>query len=369
MHAEVEAAVRRVLDSGAFILGPEVEAFEREWAGYCAVAHAVGVGSGLSAIELMLRAYGISAGDEVIVPAFTFVGTWLGVSAVGATPVPADVDAGTYNVDPDAVAAAVTPRTAAILAVHLFGLPAPMGELRRIADRNGVLLLEDAAQAQGAVYRGRRCGALGDAAAFSFYPTKNLGALGDAGIVTTGSAEIAARVRRLRNYGTTAPYVHAEIGTNSRLDEIQAAALRVRLRHLDRMNAERRRIADDYRRLLAGAGMLTMPAEPPGSRSAWHIFSVQAADRDELRARLARAGIETMIYYPHLPHHCGAYRSGAPWPAMPTSERLTAVAMALPCHPAAQHVPRRVSAALGLVAGDCQQSRDDDTAHPGRSIW
>jgi dTDP-3-amino-3,4,6-trideoxy-alpha-D-glucose transaminase len=341
---EMSDAVLRVVRSGRYVLDREVEGFEQEWAAYCGTAHAIGVGSGLAAIELLLRAHGIGPGDEVLVPAFTFIGTWLGVSAAGATPVPVDVDHRTYNMDPAAAAAAVTARTSAVLAVHLFGLPAPMDELRAVADRHGLALFEDAAQAHGARYHGRRTGGLGDGAAFSLYPTKNLGALGDGGIVTTGSPEIAARIRRFRNYGMSRAYVHDEPGTNSRLDEIQAAVLRVKLRHLDRMNAVRQRVAADYLSMLSGP--VALPAEPAASDPVWHIFSVRTPVRDELRHRLAAAGIETAVYYENLPHRSGAYRKAAPWPDLPVSERLAVTALALPCHPAAAAAPPLVASVL-----------------------
>jgi dTDP-4-amino-4,6-dideoxygalactose transaminase len=232
-------ALARVVDSGRYILGAETEAFEREFADYCGVKHCVGVGNGLDALELMLRAYGVGPGDEVIVPANTFIATWLAVTGVGATPVPVDPAQSTFNVDPQRVERAVSARTRAIIAVHLYGYPAPMNELREIAQRRGVRLLEDAAQAHGARYHGRRAGALGDAAGFSFYPAKNLGALGDAGAVTTDDDVLAAALRKLRNYGSGEKYVHEVAGVNSRLDEIQAAILRVKLRGLDADNARR----------------------------------------------------------------------------------------------------------------------------------
>ncbi|KOX30116.1 erythromycin biosynthesis sensory transduction protein eryC1 [Saccharothrix sp. NRRL B-16348] len=337
---EVVAAVTRVVDAGAFVLGPELEAFEREWADYCGTSHAVGVGSGLSAIELILRAHDVGPGDEVVVPAYTFIATWLAVSAVGAVPVPVDVDPGAGNIDPAAVERAIGPRTVAIIAVHLFGTPAPMTQLRHIADRRSLLLVEDAAQAHGAEYRGRKCGSLADAAAFSFYPTKNLGALGDGGVVNTDSATVADRVRSLRNYGSTTRYRHDETATNSRLDEIQAAVLRVKLRHLDAANAERRQVASAYLDLLRADGVRLPVAPPPDeARPSWHIFTLRSDRRDHLRARLGQDGIGTQVYYPVPPHRTAAYREFAALD-LPVATDLARTSLALPCRPGVlPHVP------------------------------
>jgi len=252
LRADLDQAWRAVLDSGSYILGEQLRAFEREFAEYCGAKHCVGVGNGLEALELVLRAWDIGAGDEVIVPSNTYIASWLAVSAVGAVPVPVEPDAATFNIDPDRIAAAITPRTRAILPVHLYGLAADMGPIMALAERRGLKVLEDAAQAHGARCGEKRAGAFGHAAAFSFYPTKNLGALGDAGAVVTGDAALAARLVRLRNYGSSERYRHEERGGNSRLDELQAALLRVKLRRLDAWNARRASFAALYLDLLQG---------------------------------------------------------------------------------------------------------------------
>jgi dTDP-4-amino-4,6-dideoxygalactose transaminase len=331
-----------VVDAGRFVLGAQCEAFEAEWAEYCGVAHAVGVGSGLSAIELLLRAHGVGPGDEVLVPSYTFIATWLAVVGAGATVAPVDVDPDTGNIDPGAVEAAVTPRTAAIIAVHLFGVPAPMEELQRVARRHSLLLLEDAAQAHGARFRGRRCGGLADGGAFSFYPTKNLGALGDAGAVTTDAADVAAVVRSLRNYGTDRLQRRQLAGTNSRLDELQAAVLRVKLRHLDRWNASRRAIAAVYTEILRDT--LAVVPQPPGEVDpSWHIYSIRHRDRDRIRRHLAREGIETKVYYRRLPHEGSPFIDQGPWGPFPVASALGETSFALPCHPSVESMSRSIA--------------------------
>lgn len=303
-----QAALARVLDSGRALLGEETAAFEREFAAYCGAAHGVGVGNGFDALHLVLRAWGIGAGDEVIVPAHTFIATWLAVSHLGARPVPIEPDAHTGNIDATQVEAAITPRTRALVAVHLYGRPAPMRELAAIAQRHRLKLLEDAAQAHGARLHGRPCGSLGDAAAFSFYPGKNLGALGDGGAVTTDDAALAERVRRLANYGSAVKYRHELAGVNSRLDELQAAFLRERLRCLDADNAQRRAVAQAFREGLAGTPGLTLPApDDASSLSAWHLFVVRHPQRDALARALAARGIATLVHYPVPIHRQGAY--------------------------------------------------------------
>lgn len=324
-------AIARVLASGRYILGAECEAFEQEYAAYCGVRHCIGVGNGLDALVLILRGLGIGAGDEVVVPSHTFIATWLAVTEAGARLVPAEVDPATCNLDPARVEAAVTPRTRAIIAVHLYGQPADMASLRTIADRHGLKLVEDAAQAHGARYQGRRAGSLGDAAGFSFYPGKNLGALGDGGAITTDDAALAQRLRRLRNYGASVKYRHEVAGINSRLDEIQAAILRVKLRTLDRDNACRAALAALYREALAGAPV-SLPASPVGGESVWHLMVVRSDARDRLQARLTEAGIETLVHYPVACHRQGAY-AGEVWPALPIAERLAAEVLSLPIAP------------------------------------
>lgn len=350
---ELRAAVSRVAESGWYVLGPEVEAFESEFAAYCGVRHCVGVANGLDAIELILRAHGIGAGDEVIVPAMTFVATWLGVTLAGATPVPVDIRADTRNIDVDHVAAAVTPRSRAILAVHLYGTPAPMAALRQIADRSGLVLIEDAAQAHGARLGGGRAGALGDAAAFSFYPTKNLGAWGDGGAILTQDDRIAAAARRLRNYGSDVKYHHEVVGRNSRLDELQAAILRVKLTRLDPWNALRRAVASGY-----AAGIkdldIEFPAPGPECESAWHLFVIRHPRRDELRAYLSERGIETMIHYPVPPHLQPCYAGRFAGAAFPVSERHASQALSLPMCPSLGAAQRTavIEALAGFAGGN-----------------
>lgn len=335
IRSEIDAALHRVIDAGRFVLGPELEAFECEFAAYCGAGHCVGVGNGLDALRLILQASGIGPGDEVIVPAQTFVATWLAVSSVGATPVPVDIDASSSNIDPGRVEDAVTTRTRAVVGVHLFGKPCDMAALRRITDRAGLLLVEDAAQAHGASLGGRCAGSLGDAAAFSFYPAKNLGALGDGGAVTTSDRELAHRVRLLRNYGSRVKYCHEVLGENSRLDELQAAVLRVKLRRLDEWNARRRSGAAQYLEQLGTLPGLSLPvADGNGSKSSWHLFVVSVEGRDEIAASLRDLGIETGIHYPHPPHLTKAYRKvmGSQL-SMPVSEEAAAHCLSLPLGP------------------------------------
>lgn len=307
-RAAYEAALSRVLDSGRVLLGEETAAFEREFAAWCGASHCVGVGNGFDALHLVLRAWGIGAGDEVIVPSHTFIATWLAVSEVGAVPVPVEPAPGCCNIDPARVEAAITPRTRAIIAVHLYGRPSAMHELREIAQRHGLKLLEDAAQAHGARLVGQPCGSLGDAAAFSFYPGKNLGALGDGGAVTTNDPVLAERVRRIANYGSSVKYQHEIAGVNSRLDELQAAFLRERLRALDADNAHRRHVAQAYLAGLPALPGLMLPAADDAERqSAWHLFVVRHRQRDALAEQLAARGIATLVHYPVPIHRQGAY--------------------------------------------------------------
>lgn len=306
LRTELEGAFRRVLESGWYILGEEVANFEKEFATFCGVRNCVGVGNGLEALHLILRAYGIGPGDEVIVPSNTYIATWLAVSYAGAVPVPVEPVEATYNLDPDRIEAAITPRSKAIIAVHLYGQPADMGPINTIAEKYGLRVVEDAAQAHGAKYKGRRTGSLGDAAGFSFYPGKNLGALGDAGAVTTNDDELANRVRALRNYGSQAKYHNEYKGFNSRLDELQAAILRVKLPHLDNWNAARCEIAAHYQLALRGSGLI-FPAVPEWAEPVWHLFVIRSHDRDSVQKKLAEAGIVTMIHYPIPPHLQPAY--------------------------------------------------------------
>ncbi|MEK6410343.1 MAG: DegT/DnrJ/EryC1/StrS family aminotransferase [Acidobacteriota bacterium] len=303
---ELDAAYQRVMNSSWYILGEEVKEFEKEFAAYCGTKHCVGVGNGLEALHLILRAYGIGPGDEVIVPANTYIATWLGVSQAGATVIPVEPTEGTYNIDPRRIGAAITPRTKAILPVHLYGQPADMGPINDLARKHELKVIEDAAQAHGARYRDRQVGSLGDAAGWSFYPTKNLGAYGDAGAVTTDDDELADKVRLLRNYGSKIKYYNDEKGINSRLDELQAALLRVRLKHLDEWNSRRVRIAAKYLEELRETGLM-LPAVCEGADPVWHLFVVRSQRRDELQAYLKSRGVNTLVHYPVPPHLQKAY--------------------------------------------------------------
>lgn len=331
---ELHDAFRRVLSSGWFIRGREVEAFESEFAEYCEARHCIGVGNGLDALVLIQRAYNIGPGDEVIVPAHTFIATWLAVSQTGATPVPVEPDFATCNIDPALIEAAITPRTRAIMPVHLYGQPVDMDSIMEVARRHGLKVIEDAAQAHGARYKGGRCGSLGDAAGFSFYPGKNLGALGDGGAVMTNDADLAARVRRIANYGSERKYDHAEPGVNSRLDELQAAFLRVKLRRLGGWNARRGEIATIYRDGLDGFPDLMLPTVPMWAEPSWHLFVIRHPDRDALAGHLEKRGIGTLIHYPVPPHLSGAYRNGG-WAAanLARTERLAGEILSLPIGP------------------------------------
>jgi dTDP-3-amino-3,4,6-trideoxy-alpha-D-glucose transaminase len=334
LRDELDAAALRVLNSGWYILGSEVDAFEQEWARYCGVEHCVGVGSGLSALELVLRAWGIGRGDEVIVPSNTYIATWLSVDAAGATPVPVEPILQTSNLDPKRIDAAITARTKAIMAVHLYGQCVEMEQVLEIANRRGLRVIEDAAQAHGAEYKGARAGALGHAAAWSFYPTKNLGAYGDGGAVTTSDRETAERVRVLRNYGSRKKYHNEVKGTNSRLDELQAAFLRVRLRHLDRWNARRMAGATRYAERLPTDPSLRLPVVADGCKPVWHVYAIHHPQRDRLKAALSERGIETSIFYLVPPNLSDAYRAAGFRPGrLPLAEELARTTLALPIGP------------------------------------
>lgn len=351
LKEELDDAVRRVLNSGWYILGEELEAFETEFAEYCGTGYCVGVGNGLDALHLILRAYGIGPGDEVIVPAHTFIATWLAVTYAGAKPVPVETDDdAAYTISPDLIEAAITPRTRAIIPVHLYGRPADMAPINHVAAKHGLKVIEDAAQAHGARYQGRRAGSLGDAAAFSFYPAKNLGAFGDGGAITTADGELAAKLRALRNYGSSAKYVHDRIGLNSRLDPLQAAILRVKLRHLDEWNARRLSLVECYRSSLAETDV-KLPLISDGYESVFHLFVIRTCKREMLQAGLKEAGIETLIHYPLPPHKQGAYSSMRRL-HLPLAERLAAEVLSLPMGPhlssdEVQEVAHQVSRILG----------------------
>ena len=333
LKQELDDAYQRVMQSGWYILGEEVERFEAEFAAHCGAEYCIGVGTGLDALHLSLRALGIGPGDEVIVPSHTYIATWLAVSQVGATSVPVEPDARTYNIDPARIEAAITPRTKAILPVHLYGLAANLDPILDLARRHGLKVIEDAAQAHGARYQGRRIGGHGDAVAWSFYPGKNLGALGDAGAVTTNDADIADRIRVLRNYGSRHKYRNEVKGFNSRLDPLQAAMLRVKLRHLDHWNERRKALAAQYLAGLADSG-LALPAVPTWADPVWHLFVVRHPRRDALQLRLGQAGIGTLIHYPVPPHRQPAYvdaRFGAE--SLPLASRLADEVLSLPLGP------------------------------------
>lgn len=331
---ELEIAMRRVLQSSCFVGGAEVEAFEAEFAAAIQAKECVTVGNGLDALKLALLALGIGAGDEVIVPSHTFIATWLAVSQCGATPVPVEPVAGGFNLDPARVKTEITSRTRAILAVHLYGEPAALDDLCAVADQHGLALLEDAAQAHGAVYKGRKIGTRGRAACWSFYPGKNLGALGDAGAVTTDDRELAEKLRALRNYGSVRKYDHRVKGFNSRMDSLQAALLRVKLPFLAQWNARRREIADFYGSRLAGCPGLALPRPREGAESAWHLYVVRSARRDALRAHLLELGVETGVHYPVPCHLQPAYAEGASCPpALPLAEELARTVLSLPMGP------------------------------------
>jgi dTDP-4-amino-4,6-dideoxygalactose transaminase len=333
LKPEFDAAYHRVMDSGWYLLGKEIEAFEAEFAEYCEAKYCIGVANGLDALHLLVRAYGIGAGDEVIVPSNTFIATWLAVSYAGATPVPVEPDPETHNIDVSRIEAAITSRTKAIMPVHLYGQPADMDAINNIALRHGLKVIEDSAQAQGARYKGRRTGSLGDAAAHSFYPGKNLGAFADAGAITTNDPELADRVRTLRNYGSKEKYHYETQGINSRMEELQAAFLRVKLRHLDAWNARRTAIAEQY---LSGlrplASDLSLPFVPEWASPVWHLFVIRHPQRDALQQHLAEQGIQTIIHYPIPAHLSGAYSSfsGA---CLPIAEQLADEVLSLPIGP------------------------------------
>lgn len=305
LRDEMDAAIRRVLESGWYLLGEEISAFEREYASYVGADHCVGVGNGLEAMRLSLEALDIGPGAEVIVPSNTYIATWLAVTQVGATVVPVEPDPATFNIDPARIEDAITPRTRAILPVHLYGQPADVDAIHDIARRHSLRVIEDAAQAHGARVRGRPVGGR-DVVAWSFYPGKNLGALGDAGAVTTDDAGVADRVRVLRNYGSRVKYQNEVRGYNSRLDEIQAAVLRAKLSHLDEWNARRAAQAQRYACELS-ATRLSLPVVPAWADAVWHVYVVRSRSRDALRAHLLANGVDTLIHYPTPPHRQPAY--------------------------------------------------------------
>jgi len=346
--AEVEAAVQRVMRSADFILGGDVAAFEEEFARYCEVPECVGLDSGMSALELGMRALGIGPGDEVITPAGSFIASSSAISFTGATPVWVDIDPSTYNLDPALIEAAITPRTKAIMAVHLYGQPADMDRVLAVAERHGLPVIEDACQSHGAHYRGRRTGSMGAFGAFSFYPSKNLGAYGDAGALTTHDSALAEKVRMMRNYGQRAKYDHVYLAWNRRLDTVQAAVLRVKLRHLDQWNDARKRVASLYGELLADSGV-TLPRTAAGGEHVYHLFVIQVDERRRVQEELAARGIATGIHYPVPIHLQEAYRDRGFGPgSFPVTEAAAARVLSLPMYPElTESDVRRVAHALG----------------------
>lgn len=332
LDADLRAAFERVYERSWYIEGEEDAAFEKAFAAYCGAEHCIGCGNGLDALMLALKALGVGGGDEVIVPSNTFIATALAVTYTGATPVFVEPDIRTYNIDPSRIEAAITPRTKAIMPVHLYGQPADMDPIMDIARKHGLYVVEDCAQAHGAAYKGRRIGTFGDAAGFSFYPGKNLGALGDAGAAITNDKALAAKIRSLGNYGSDYKYHHVYQGNNSRLDELQAAFLAAKLPHLDRMNQERRRIAARYLAEIDNP-LLTLPYILPDTEPVWHIFAVRCTRRDELAEYLKEAGIATNKHYPIPMHLQGAYEElNIPKGSLPIAEEISATQLSLPMY-------------------------------------
>jgi len=330
LREELDAAYHRVMSSGSYIMGQELEAFESEFASYCEAKYCVGVGNGLEALYLILRALNVGSGDEVIVPAHTFIATWLAVSQTGATPVPVEPESLTYNINPACIESAITKRTKAIIPVHLYGQPADMDKINQLAAHYGLKVIEDAAQAHGARYKGHRIGSLGDAAGFSFYPVKNLGSLGDGGAVVTNDPELADKVAVLRNYGSRIKYYHEMQGFNSRLDELQAAFLRVKLSKLDEWNKQRRESASKYLNRLTGTSLL-LPFVPNWAEPVWHLFVLRIRNRDALLRCLKSKGVDYMIHYPVPPHLQKAYAElGFAEGSYPITEAICREVLSLP---------------------------------------
>lgn len=334
LRPELDAAYNRVMDSGWFLLGKELEAFETEYARSVGVKHCVGVANGLEAMQLVLMALGVGAGDEVIVPSNGYIATWLAVTHAGARPVPCEPDPKTYNLDPAALSRVVTTRTKVILPIHLYGQTADMDRINAFAAERGLFVLEDAAQSHGANYRGRQAGALGDAAAVSFYPSKNLGALADAGAVTTNNEVLAEKIRYLRNYGSKVRYQNEYLGANSRLSELQSAFLRAKLPHLEAWNQRRAALAARYQRQLDGVGDLILPFVPDWADPAWHLYVIRTRRRKELQTHLTAAGIGTQVHYPTPPHLSKPYQNvGLKLGDYPIAEQLANEVLSLPISP------------------------------------
>jgi dTDP-4-amino-4,6-dideoxygalactose transaminase len=344
LKTEIDEAVNRVVNSGWYILGEEVEDFENDWANYCGAKHAVGMGNGLDALYLCLLALGVKPGDEVIVPSNTYIATWLSVSHCGAIPVPVEPDIKTYNIDPLQIETAITERTKVILPVHLYGQPADLDPILAIAEKYDLKVLEDAAQAHGALYKGKRIGSHGDAIAWSFYPTKNLGAFGDGGAVTTDNHHIAERLRLLRNYGCHDKYTNELVGYNSRLDPIQAAVIRVKLKFLDEWNERRRAVARMYFNQLIQVETdisienQLLPYIPNYCDPVWHLFVIRHPHRANLQQMLSAENIETMIHYPIPPHMQKAYSTfQRSYIKLSTAEMFSRSILSLPISPHIAH--------------------------------
>jgi len=334
---EFVGVITRVLSSGVYILGPEVEEFEKTFSDYCDAKHAIGVASGLDALHLALRALDIGAGAEVIVPSNTYIATWLAVSHCGARPVPVEPEKHSYNLDPNKIEASITNNTKAIIPVHLYGQPVDLDPILNIARNHGLKVVEDAAQCHGARYKGNRIGGYGDAVAWSFYPGKNLGALGDGGAVTTNDPDLAGRIRILRNYGSRVKYVNEVKGFNSRLDPIQAAILGVKLKHLDEWNMRRKDLAQRYSDALAGTGYV-LPVVPTWADPVWHLYVIRTPHRDALQRHLTESGIGTLVHYPIPPHLQQAYADlGYKRGDYPIAEAMASEVLSLPMGPHLSH--------------------------------
>lgn len=352
LKPEIDGAVARVLNSGRYILGEEVEAFESEFSAYVGAGYCIGVGNGFDALALSLKALGVGPGDEVVVPAHTFIATWMAVSDIGATPIPVDVNSKTYTLEPTLIESVITDRTRAIVPVHLYGHPADLDPILALARKYRLAVVEDAAQAHGARYKGQRIGAHGDLVTWSFYPGKNLGAMGDAGGVTTNCSALAQRLRRLSNYGSDKKYIHEEIGRNSRIDPVQAAILRVKLQYLDESNARRQAIAGEYERVLRGT-RLTLPVVQDWAEHAWHLYVVRHASRDEVAHELAEQGIQTGKHYPHAVPEQAAYVSRRIGKIDlykgQLANKLASEVLSLPLYPQMPHTEQTIKSILRVI--------------------
>ena len=332
LEEEIACAMKDVLSSGRYILGPVVDLFEEQWAIYCDADHSVGVANGLDALKLSLLALDIGPGDEVIVPSNTYIATWLAVSSLGATPVPVEPLCTTFNINPDNILPAITSKTRAIIPVHLYGQPAQLDQILSIAKANNLYVIEDAAQAHGATFKGKKIGSHGDIVCWSFYPGKNLGALGDAGAITTNNTALAAKIKTLRNYGSDKKYYNDYKGVNSRLDPIQAAVLNVKLKYLDPWTEVRQAFAGIYEKQFADIPHVTLQYQPDCLRSAWHLFVIRSKHRDDLQKHLNHVGIGTLIHYPVPPHLQKAYQEYKDY-YLPIAESLSDELLSLPLHP------------------------------------